>query len=451
MISDNQESVEKDLPPNPPLIVLPSKATHRSNPSTTSSGYLRAAEDLMTRIKARKVSDSSAAPDVSGGSVGGRIASGTSSEWDIAALAVKSLKAKGKGKAVESSRNIFRTAHSDAAENIAMDKARLESRRPTSAGSNSINPDGQINNEDLNRFVSATTAATATTVSTSFVKHAGPRGGAAGMRMIKPDDVLGIVPDKVGKMRYDKATMRWVREGLERVDEAGESRASRSRSDGSEDIFAGLDSWGEGNVSVAGGIVVPEVGFQEPVNQDDFSDSESSESEDGAIQLEEKMTQIIDADSESSSDTSLSDMEMDPLAPQIDPLSPHSPLVSSNGNKAAAAPITTPTPTTSAPQPIRSALRNSNVATPAALKKRAAWHDSVTPAAGVGSARRSVSFSDGKKAGRIAGLHSEDDINVGVFRRGDAEQTAPDATHKRIEAMLGGMNKISKPPSSSTL
>ena len=394
----------------------------------------------MAKIKARKVSDSSALPDMSPGSVGGRMASGTSSEWDIAAIAVQSLKSKGKAKTVESSRNIFSQAaepRSGSTINSA-DKARLESRRPTSAGSSSIEP--QVNNEDLNRFVSATTAATATTMSTSFVKHPGPRAFPPGgrMRMIKPDDVLGIVPDKVGKMRYDKASMKWVTDGLDRVDEAGESRASRSRSEGSEDVFAGMDSWDDQQAPA------PHIETQpEEAIHDDLSESESSESGDDVIRLQGQVTQIIDADSVSGSESSFSDMEEEPLPPQV----PISPPPRASSNLASIPPITTPTPTATAPQPIRSALRNPNtaVATPAALKKRTAWHESVTPAAGApGTARRSVSFSDGKKAGRIVGLHSEDDINVGVFRRGEDKAGESDATQKRIAAMLGEMGAMSE-------
>ncbi|KAI1789389.1 hypothetical protein LXA43DRAFT_892958 [Ganoderma leucocontextum] len=64
-------------------------------------------------------------------------------------------------------------------------------------------------NEDLTRFVSSSTAS-GTTLTTgsadSFVKHAGPKQ----MLQITPHDV-GALPDRVGKMVFDRVMMRWVK------------------------------------------------------------------------------------------------------------------------------------------------------------------------------------------------------------------------------------------------
>ncbi|KAI9465638.1 hypothetical protein BJY52DRAFT_597676 [Lactarius psammicola] len=64
-------------------------------------------------------------------------------------------------------------------------------------------------NEDLNRFVSSSTVSgtTLTTGSSgSFVKHPGP----AHITRIAPEDIPSL-PERVGKMVFDKVMMRWVK------------------------------------------------------------------------------------------------------------------------------------------------------------------------------------------------------------------------------------------------
>ena len=426
-------------PPTLPLVSLPqyqlgvrrpSQIQHRSNPSTTSSGYLRAAEDLMAKIKARQVSNSTSMPENSPGSVGGRIESASSSDWDLAAIAVQSLK---KGKALTSGTGSLRSAgtarsrEAVATLNSNPERARLETRRPTSTEP-AHHGDGQ--NDDLNRFVSATTAATATTISTSFVKHPGPRGGGpGGMRMIKPDDVLGLVPDRVGKMRFDRNGMKWIREGLGPVDEAGESKGSRSQSQGSEDVFAGMDSWGHDQPPAT------QAGVEAVQDNASESSSASEHDDDQAAPRATDPTNII---VDSASDSSESELEQDNPLPFDPPLSPPT----SRGSNVMPM-ISTPKPPAEAPKPIRSALRNVNgdSATPGPLKK-AGWHPSVTPAGMSNSpSKRRVSFSDGKKTGRIAGLHSEDDIDVPL----DAANPNASGLNGRTNGMrrvLDGMGRI---------
>ncbi|PPR00429.1 hypothetical protein CVT24_004490, partial [Panaeolus cyanescens] len=81
------------------------------------------------------------------------------------------------------------------------------------------------NNEDLNRFVSSSTAS-GTTVTAgsapSFVKHAGP----AHIRTIAPSDIPPL-PERFGDMVFDKELMKWVRTGRrtsdpERTGQSGE-------------------------------------------------------------------------------------------------------------------------------------------------------------------------------------------------------------------------------------
>ncbi|RDX46502.1 hypothetical protein OH76DRAFT_1457148 [Lentinus brumalis] len=69
-------------------------------------------------------------------------------------------------------------------------------------------------NEDMTRFVSSSTASgTTLTVGSaeSFVKHAGPKPSTQlHITQIKPSDV-GELPERVGKMVFDRVMMRWVK------------------------------------------------------------------------------------------------------------------------------------------------------------------------------------------------------------------------------------------------
>ncbi|KAJ7070034.1 hypothetical protein C8F01DRAFT_1246184 [Mycena amicta] len=61
-------------------------------------------------------------------------------------------------------------------------------------------------NEDLNRFVSSSTASGTTLTAGSYVKHPGP----AQLRTIAPGD-LPVLPERMGDMLFDKVMMKWVR------------------------------------------------------------------------------------------------------------------------------------------------------------------------------------------------------------------------------------------------
>ena len=179
-------------------------------------------------------------------------------------------------------------------------------------------------------------------------------------------------------MKYDKDGMRWVREGLDKVDEAGESRVVGSEE--SEDVFAGMESWKEGSA--------PHVGLA---------------SEPGHPPERLSRTEAASA----------------PQRP--------API-----HAASAPAILTPAPVgSSSLHPIRSALRNANSATPAGgLKKRTGWHESVTPAGeGSSGTKRSVSFSDGKRSGKID-----------LFESGAWEKCGRE---RGLEGILGDMEDLS--------
>ncbi|KAK8865912.1 hypothetical protein IAR55_001060 [Kwoniella newhampshirensis] len=479
------------IPPTPPLDMSPGRAqpdrpTHRSNPSTTSSDYLRAAEDIMARIKSRKVSESASGAEHSPVAIGGCRVLSESDEnriWEEEAGLYGKTKGKGKTgpsprrmlRRLSASEEVKRVAEADTDSGSGEDRPlrdtniklrqQLEQRLPTSRTSSSSSSFGApqppragagFTADDLNRYMSSSTHATSTTISTSFVKHRGPRAAAGpgvGMRMIRPDDVQGVVPDRIGKMRFDRNGMRWVREELAPLEEAGESRAGGSEE--SVDVFAGMES-------------LPEDAEQQqhsardqvPRSENSFSSSSDSDNEDEMLQNHQvDQTQFIEE--------SGSDIDIDEATEVIRPTpgataedkSPDRPTI----HHALSAPaVMTPTPSAHAPRPIRSALRNA--LTPAgAFKKRAGWSDDLTPAgSGRGvtpgsSGKRSVSFSDGKKAGRIVELDIElratqwtaDDLfkgNAEASSGGVGEGSRnfmPSARTKRIQGLLEDMEELS--------
>jgi hypothetical protein len=255
------------------------------------------------------------------------------------------------------------------------------------------------NADDLSRFVSSSTyptnTNTGTTISTSFVKHKGrPPPAPSAMRMIRPDEVADMMPDRVGNMRYDAVGKRWVRDVLNTVDENGESRRE---SEESEDVFAGMESWRDEVRSLR-----QDLDAEEDISQDQ-GEEEEGQAADRTRQWSDSDTGSIQEMLESSPAP-----QMYPNPPSISP--PTRPLpVHANS----APPILTPRPgTSSPPKQLRSALRQPNSTTPhnGGMKKRAGWHADLTPAPARAdsktpvSGRRSVSFSDGKKTGKI-GAH----------------------------------------------
>lgn len=301
------------------------------------------------------------------------------------------------------------------------------------------------NLDDLNRFVSATTVATATTMSTSFVKHRGPRDPSLSvpMTMIRPGDVQDVVGNRVGKMLYDAASMRWVRttrDSLTRVSEAGESgRVSEE----SADPFAGFDTTSPSvdNAHLSDRDSSPEkrplplspealgVGFPDSSPEKGFSSPEKQESSTSSPEKYalDSSPEKVDYDH---------DLE---ATPRARPRLGHS--------------LSAPSGT---PGPLRSALRNPNNVTPAsAIKKRAGWHPELTPARGreasaapsSGSNKRSVSFSDGyviaKHIEAERAEWSRTEGHIERYERTDIveESTsfAPSMRTRRIQEALDGM------------
>lgn len=93
-------------------------------------------------------------------------------------------------------------------------------------------------NEDLNRFVSSSTAS-GTTVTAgsipSFVKHPGP----AQIRTIAPGD-LPTLPERFGDMLFDKVMMRWVKNTANATMDQG--RSANVTAEVSDDPFGDIES-----------------------------------------------------------------------------------------------------------------------------------------------------------------------------------------------------------------
>lgn len=384
----------------------------RSNPSTTSSTYLHKAEDMMARIKSRKVSDSTSTNVVSP-EIGGE----------------RSLSTNSYSSEAESHIPRWRSPDDDRSDN--KDGARSTSRTSRTSVEGAGRP-VSVNRDDLNRFISSSTMATATTASTSFVKHAGPRDPSkkrAGMTMIQPGDVQNLMSDRIGKMRYDPTSMRWVRDNndsLGRVDEAGESRLGAS--DDSADPFAGIDSVNS---------VLPEARITAAFATFANGPSSSGAEEDHASNEESK--------------SSLSGVEAEESHEHDDddktPMAIERPVL---GQSASAPVLKTPnvanggkTPNGAAGTPngvLRSALRNPNATPVSAMKKRTAWHADVTPRQASESPsmkQRSVSFSDGVMIAET--LHYE----YTEYEEQPTERSwMPSARTKRIQGVLDNMAEL---------
>ena len=333
------------------------------------------------------------------------------------------------------------------------------------------------NNQDLNRFVSSSTASGTTVTASSapsFVKHAGP----VHITHITPSDVPAL-PQRVGKMVYDRDLMKWMK-AYSRVS----SDAASVTDAESEDPFRDIESLREDDSggldeSVANTEEAPmavqegEVD-EEPHFKQDVTRIQEEEEEDANDQEEVNLTSFMfDGPSvalvrvippggdEAGDDTTVSGSEEEdgagvaegPPAPLAfdseDELSNDSP------DQQPTAPIeATPVAPRRAsalatPMPPKSALKSTSV-TPVSAMKDPNRDKYRTPTQRPGH-RRSVSFSDGKRDGPIRGLtakphESDDDLGASVS---SAEPTqnpgySPSARSKRIAEMMQDLEHTSK-------
>ena len=315
-------------------------------------------------------------------------------------------------------------------------------------------------NEDLTRFVSSSTAS-GTTLTTgsaeSFVKHPGPKQ----MMHITPNDVPAL-PERVGKMVFDRKMMRWVKAtalattGFD-TDVSAESEPEEDdRANESEDPFRDIESLREDDDATRPsgareGLDVLDDDDDDSMSLEksrieevleDIEDVEEAEltsfSTDGASQdliqdvhvangMDHLESSFTDSDAPGDQDeetgsvipTVTMDLSLQPRPlggvalgddSTIEPAFADTPprfLTAARTTISAQASSETPqhpriaAGTTPTPAP-RSAMKSTS-ATPVSALKNASRDKLQTPANKSGH-RRSVSFSDGKHEGPIVGI-----------------------------------------------
>lgn len=291
-------------------------------------------------------------------------------------------------------------------------------------------------NEDLNRFVSSSTASGTTLTSgsaPSFVKHPGP----AHIRTIAPTD-LPQLPDRLGDMLFDKVMMKWVKNTAQATGVGGGGLEGYIPSeDISEDPFGDIESLRDDSRGRDSGHLSPDTSehldhpgemsrIEEQSEIDDEEEMEltSFSTDDPSALVVDVMTGVdtdmlddddqttdsddddhqavvgadiheVDYDSDDVLHRSISPSEQS-SSPQPLAQLPH-PLPSFNtpyhGNSL---------PPSSTTPAVRSALK-SQTTTPTSALKDPSRRKYQTPSYSRGH-RRSVSFSDGKREGPIQGL-----------------------------------------------
>ncbi|KAH9924609.1 uncharacterized protein BXZ73DRAFT_50337 [Epithele typhae] len=297
-------------------------------------------------------------------------------------------------------------------------------------------------NEDMTRFVSSSTAS-GTTVTTgsaeSFVKHPGPKQ----MMQITPNDVPAL-PERVGKMVFDRVTMRWVKASVvanapdEQVQEDGYDAEDDLDND-SEDPFRDIESFREEDEDSPTHTAPPQhhqdtrargrTAGPAELDEEEIEDVEEAEltsfSTDGPshefIRPEEMHTREDDEDTSYTDSEAPTDGDTGRTLPTATldlQLQPRYGSGSGLLNDVAFEPAFADTPprflVTASPdlrQPLsaatplpapRSALKSTS-ATPISALKNPNQTKFETPANRSGH-RRSVSFSDGKREGPIIGI-----------------------------------------------
>ncbi|KAJ7202834.1 hypothetical protein GGX14DRAFT_653064 [Mycena pura] len=296
-------------------------------------------------------------------------------------------------------------------------------------------------NEDLNRFVSSSTASGTTLTAGSvpaYVKHPGP----AQLRTIAPQD-MPMLPERMGDMMFDKVMMKWVR-----------SVQAESAEEPSEDPFDDIESLRDDSRRGAGFEAVPaaEEAAEEAANGETETEDEeeaalTSFSTDASGRVVAVMTGIDSEDEYSTTDSEAANDavvtgEVEHTVPRAQDFESESEQDDGGDTRQPAAdhqsdseitdafmppPIvvtrfTTPPPSAAkAPaSAMKTALRTPGT-TPASVLKDPSRARYRTPARR--GHRRSVSFSDGKRDGPIRGLDS-------------AHTMQPSARSKRIAEML---------------
>jgi hypothetical protein len=313
-------------------------------------------------------------------------------------------------------------------------------------------------NEDLNRFVSSSTVSgTTLTVgsSGSFVKHPGP----AQITRIAPEDIPSL-PERVGKMVFDKAMMRWVKATVTSAPKAPASSSSGPSAGSdidaeSEDPFRDIESLRDDSL-LGDGAAEPALASTDNSYIDEVGDGEEMEltsfSFDGPSHSHMQTPSVVSEDDTTDSDDDDDDevTEISALSASLSLAGPPEIAYAPNSRKdephhgyTAAAVVGTML----MPTPIRSALKTT-VASPAVSLVDPLASNYRTPSNKPGH-RRSVSFSDGKREGPIRGLgrgvhqDSSSDIDLTSKVPGGEPSFIPSVRSKRIGEMLDGLQSTS--------
>ncbi|KAF8685467.1 L domain-like protein [Rhizoctonia solani] len=309
---------------------------------------------------------------------------------------------------------------------------------------------------DMNRFVSSSSTADTKTSTArsadSYVKHPGPP--IPGVRQIVPSDLPAeALPERVGRMVYDRAAMRWRQEVDENVSE-------------SEDPFRDFDSFAstveEQEREGQGLRPMEEVDQHEvDIEQDSTSDSnvtlnDPAKALNGQKAPQSTITYDSDVSTElnvvdvspTASPTNLDgdDLKLYEPSPKSAPVDldhhdndhGHEPETCEHG------PTNIEIPTARPVGPLRPALKSA-VSTPAASagSSRRSTPD-FTPMQNAQS-RRSVSFSDGRMSGKIRGLSIRDIVNdtpselTSLTLTTPESEAAPSSRMQRIGNLLDAL------------
>ena len=328
-----------------------------------------------------------------------------------------------------------------------------ERRQPT-ASSASLHPNHQQAlisgpQEDMNRFVSSsTTSGVSGTTAGSFVKHAGPPL-LQQMRTIGPQELQGVLQERVGDMVFSKSQGKWVRDGEE--EGVGEEQ--------SEDPFGDIESLREEGHSV----------IEDETEGDILS---------GSAERSDELDSILDSPPSSSAEL--------PAIPDVTIRYDEDTLQYTTDDEGRSGPISPPAAVLPAPRSMEeltaeianmslqmsdeshrmppistpSSLRRQTVPTRSAMKSTPYRGSQSTPfafgsgtPANASQLRRSVSFSDGRRAGKIRGLGTPGEVGEDteessvVASSGDERHLASgeppvlSARTKRIHNLLDGLEE----------
>ncbi|KAF9561336.1 hypothetical protein CPC08DRAFT_635566, partial [Agrocybe pediades] len=283
-------------------------------------------------------------------------------------------------------------------------------------------------NEDLNRFVSSSTASGTTLTAgsaPSFVKHAGP----AHIRTIAPTD-LPSLPDQFGDMMFDKVMMRWVKNTakatMRRRSSLGHNKSNSLASELSDDPFGDIESLRDDTKTDQGDAEQAEDRASSPMDlhTEEVEDPEELElsnfSTDASAHVVEFMTGV-DSDQGTGPDgvANYGDETTDSEDEHDTARQPHRQEqqvqtgTTNNGQFLTVQTVVTTYSTPSRPAnsstvqstPIIKSALKSNANTPnSALKNASGSRRYETPNQKKTPHPRSVSFSDGKRDGPIQGI-----------------------------------------------